>query len=132
MDPQTQHVLELQSQLSKPSNIGFELEQMDGKGSSKGVHLRRDVLNKAIIRAFKKFYNKLFKHRFAHKGKSKDYIYNKCASIVKRVLKSSESYQVLLPQVNNKSSKSKRVDIISRFSNFKNYDIRLLSNFLSP
>ena len=124
MGPQAQPILELMSQPSKLNNNEIEIGQMDGKVSPKRVHLRRDVVNKAIIRAFKKFYNKLFKHRFAHKGKSKDYIYNKCASIVKRVLKSSESYQVLLSQVNNKNSKSKSVDVISRFLDFetKMYD----------
>ena len=118
MDPQTQHAIELQGQPSKPSNIRYEIEQIDSNASPKRVHLRRDILNKAIIRAFKKFYNKLFKHRFSHKGKSKDFIYNKCASIVKTVLKSSETYQVLLSQVNNKNSKSKSVDIISKFLDF--------------
>ena len=61
MDPQFQQVLEPLDQLDKSYNIKLEIEQLSNQTSSKRVHLRRDVLNKAIFRAFKKFYNKLFK-----------------------------------------------------------------------
>ena len=61
MDPQFQQVLESLDQLDKSYNIELEIERLSNQTSSKRVHLRRDVLNKAIFRAFKKFYNKLFK-----------------------------------------------------------------------
>ena len=81
----------------------------DNKEASKSVYLRRDVVNKAIIRAFNKFYNKLFKYRFSHTGKSKDFIYNKCVSTIRRILKSSESYKSLFLTIEKAPSKSKQL-----------------------
>ena len=108
--------LEPQSHLYKSNSVQTQIEKSKSKDSSKRVHLRKDIINKAIIRAFIKFYNKLFKCRFLYHGKSKDYLYNKLHSIINKVLKSSESYKVLLSLVNSRNLKSKSVNFI--LSNF--------------
>ena len=55
------------------------------------VYLRKDIVNKAIIRALNKFYNKLFKYKISYRGKSKEKLYEKFTSHVAQAFK---SYQV--------------------------------------
>ena len=112
------------------NNNELEIEKSKSKDSSKRVNLRKDIVNKTIIRAFKKFYNKLFKWKFKYKGKSRDFLYNKCAYFVKKVLKSTEHFQVLLSKVNDRNHNGKSVDLIVWIYAFQNFFVKPIVKFV--
>ena len=52
------------------------------------VYLRKDIVNKAIIRALNKFYNESFKYKTCYRGKSKEKLYEKFTSHIAQAFES--------------------------------------------
>ena len=63
------------------------------KRSRVNTHLRKDVINKTIIRAFNKFYIQYFKSRFNCSNKTRDFIYSVLKQKVHTKIMSSSIYQ---------------------------------------
>ena len=72
---------------------------------SENVGLRKDVVNKAIARAFNKFYNDLFQYKISYRRKSKEAIYTKFINHVTEVF---ESHPIKLYSENLASNRGKR------------------------
>ena len=75
------------------------------KYSRTNVHLRKDVVNKSIIRAFSRFYNNNFTFKFD--GDTEDLADSIAHSDVKNLIISSIDYQEHFRITNEEGSKSK-------------------------
>ena len=83
----------------------------------KSVALRKDIINKAIIRAMKKFYNKILKFSFSYKGMDSATIYNTLQEHIKNVLASSENSRIHFDFGKHNSSGGKLLIISERVIN---------------
>ena len=69
-----------------PINSNYESSNRKKKSKPRRVSLRKDVVNKGIIRGLNRFYNRLFRFKTNYKGKTRDTLYNQFASHVIQVL----------------------------------------------
>ena len=76
------------------------------KYSRANTHLRKDVVNKSIIRALNKFYNRRFKFRLIFDGHAKDFEQSICYKGVKNSITLSTDYQEHFSLINEEGSKS--------------------------
>ena len=77
------------------------------KYSRTNVHLRKDVVNKSIIRAFSRFYNNNFTSEFEFDGDSKDLADSIAHSDDKNLITSSIDYEEYFSITSEEGSKSK-------------------------
>ena len=81
------------------------------KPSRANVRLRKDVVNKSIIRAFSRFYNKHFTSEFKFNCKTEDLADSIANFEVKNLITSSIDFEEYFSTINEEGLKSKLIII---------------------
>ena len=83
--------------------------------SSVDMHLRRDVVNKTIIRAFNKFYIIHFKSKLNFNNKTRDFLYSSLWQKVNRKITSLTSFHKYFGKIDNNEFEGKLRQMIKIF-----------------
>ena len=97
---------------SKSKQLDEAIAMPKVKYSRTNVHLRKDVVNKSIIRAFSRFYNNNFISKFKFDGDAEDLADFIADSGVENLITSSIDYQEHFSITNEEGSKSKLLIIL--------------------
>ena len=118
----------------KPIHSHCESTKRKKRSKPRCVDLRRDVVNKGIIRGLNRFYNKLFKFKTSYKDKTRDTLYNQFTSHVTQVFTSYQTNGDLsnLVQTNGKLGErlTDAMYFIRFIENYQIYQICSLIRFL--
>ena len=107
------------SSTSERKKLSSSSEQVKIKGSNKlmttvnakrcriNIHMRKDVINKTIIRAFSRFYIKCFKPKLGSKNQTTNMLYSSLYNNVNEKITSSASYQEYFGLADDPDRKSK-------------------------
>ena len=76
------------------------------------IHLRKDVVNKSIIRAFSRFYNKHFTFECRFNGNTKELFDSIANQQVKDLIASSIDYQEYFSMTDEEGPNSKHITFV--------------------
>ena len=110
------HIVDKYFEQGKSEELEDSMAVTKAKHSRLNTHLRKDVVNKSIVRALNRFYNRRFQFRIYFNGHAKDFEQSISYKKLKNLIILSTGYQEYFSMINEEGSKSKLIIILWLFA----------------